>query len=803
MLLPDFRVGWRLLVKDWLWSASAVAGLAIGFLVCFVLLGFVLFSLSYDSQRPEAARTYLVKTRFHFPGVPEQWSEQTTQAVRTTIIDRKLPADVSMFSEVATSAVAENVAVVLPVTLVDADFAKMTGLHALEGDIEAALKRPDALVLTVSSAAKLFGAAAFVLDRPVTIGGDRYVVGAVVANPPDATTIPFAALAGSGSTLWAARDRRDALENWGRVFGRVYVRPHPGADLQQLSAALQSASDRSPLHAQLDPAFLAQLGEKSLMDIKLVALRDAYLDPDLSEGALVHGDRRLLLGSVALAFLILLLASINYVNLATVRTLRRQREIGILKVLGAPARAVAAQFVFESAFTTLIAAAIGLVLAWRLLPVFGDLMNRQISGLFNWQVIALFVVQGLLIGVLAGVYPAWIATRVKVGTALAGRGDQESASGLWVRRVLTVVQLASAMTLASLTLGIALQTRHAQRADPGFDARSVLVVDAGAPFTEPGPRVRSFIEAVRRLPGVAAVGQSLEAVGRQNIVQKGTMKRSGANAVTIEWKGVDPAFLGVYSIKPLAGRIFDRARDTDMAAAGWVINASTARALGFPSADAAIGQSVESENGSAQVIGVVRDIRYQSLRSASLPVAYRLTRRAPVVAIRFVDGAADMEGTIERVWRLYLPDVVPKLTRQSVLLDAHYADDVRTVKLLAAAALIAIAIAAMGVYVLSAYTVQRRTREIVLHRLFGARAADIVRLLGIETIALIGVSALIGLPPAVAVLLRYLSGFVDQTPDWGWAVVLAFSIAGLVTLASVLRGISIALRLRPTLALRN
>ena len=802
MQLSDFRVGWRLLAKDWLWSGSAIAGLAVGFAACFLLLGYVTYSFSYDSGHPDPGRVYLVKTRFHFPGVPEDWSEQATQALRTTVQHDRLPADVTMYAQVPASLVVADRALAAQVTLVDPAFVAMMGVRVLAGDAAAALQRPDGIVLTVTGAEKLFGRGSDVVGQLVTVANERYTVGALVADLPGASTIPFETLAGAGSTLWQAPDRDDATQNWGRLFGRVYVKLHPGADPAALVAALQRASDASPLHHQLDPGFLAQLGDKALMDVGLVRLRDAYLDPDLGKGALLHGDRLVLFAVAALAFLVLLLAAINYVNLATVRTLRRQREIAINKVLGARAGQVVAQFLAESVVITLTATALGLLCAWRLMPLFGELMNRPIGDFLGFPVVAAFLALGLLTGVLAGLHPAWVALRVKAAVALAGRNDQESRGGLRVRRALTVLQLGSAMALASITLGVAWQTYHVLSTSPGFDARAKLVIDAGAPFTEPDARVRSFIEAVRHLPGVTGVGQSLEAVGRKDIVQKGALKRDGAAPITIEWKGISPTFLSVFGVQPLAGRIYAEQRDTDFKAAGLVLTASAVRALGFATPQEAIDRTVDGDGKAYAIVGVVPDIRFQSLREEPSPVAFRLTRRAPVLTVSFQGGAAAMEAAVEAAWRQYLPDRALTMTRQESLLAAHYDDDVRSVKLLAAAALLAILIAAMGVYVLSAYSVQRRTREIVLHRLYGAGRTDIVRLLGRETLLLIAISAAIGIPPALLVVRHYLAGFVDQTHSWGWAIVLAFAIAALVALASVLRGIFVALGLRPGAALR-
>ncbi len=807
MQLSDFRVGWRLLVKDWRWSGSAIAGLALGFAACFLLLGFVMHSFSYDSRHPDPDRVHLVKTRFHFPGVPEEWSEQATQALRGTILQQRLPADVTMYAQVPASLAIDGQAHAAQVTLVDPAFVAMAGVRTLEGDATAALRRPDTIVLTVTAANKLFGRATGVVDQLVTVAGERHAVGALVADPPSASTVPFELLAGAGSTLWGGQDRDDATQNWGRLFGRVYVKLHAGADPAALTAALQRASDASPLHQQLDPAFLAQLGEKKLMDVALVRLRDAYLDPDLAKGALLHGDRPVLFAVAALALLILLLAAINYVNLATVRTLRRQREIAISKVLGAPAGQVVAQFLAESVLIALAAMVIGLLCAWQLMPLFGELMNRPIGAFLDLRAVAAFLGLGLLTGVLAGLHPAWVALRVKPATALAGRHDQETPGGLRARRALTVLQLASAMALASITLSVAWQTYHVLSASPGFDARSKLVIDAGAPFAAPDPRVRSFIEAVQRLPGVNGVGQSLEAVGRQDIVQKGALRRDGAAPITIEWKGISPTFLSVYGVRPLAGRLHEDRRDAevkeDQKADGLVLSASAVRALGFATPQDAVGRTVDGDGKGYQVIGVVPDLRFQSLREEASPVAFRLSRSTPVLTVSFQGSATAVEAAVEAAWRRYLPDKALQMTRQESLLAAHYADDVRSVKLLAGAALLAIAIAAMGVYVLSAYSVQRRTREIVLHRLFGAGRADIVRLLGRETLLLVAISAVAGIPPALLVVRHYLAGFVDHTPNWGWAIVLAFVIAALVALASVLRGIGVALALRPNTALRT
>ncbi|RLM49857.1 hypothetical protein DVK02_17600, partial [Halobellus sp. Atlit-31R] len=169
---------------------------------------------------------------------------------------------------------------------------------------------------------------------------------------------------------------------------------------------------------------------------------EAYLDPLIPYSSPTHGDRKTIFGLAAVGVLILLLAATNYVNLATVRTLRRQREIALRKVLGAGTGAVSRHFLAESVLVCLIATAIGLLLAWLLLPVFSDLVQRRLDRMFTPVSLGFSLLLGVGVGLLAGAYPAWSAIKVRPTAALAGRGNSETVGGLRLRRVLTVLQFA-------------------------------------------------------------------------------------------------------------------------------------------------------------------------------------------------------------------------------------------------------------------------------------------------------------------------------------------------------------------------
>jgi putative ABC transport system permease protein len=559
---------------------------------------------------------------------------------------------------------------------------------------------------------------------------------------------------------------------------------------------------QSPFYKRQTADQLAALGGRGVIDFRFGSLADAYLDPTLDEVSERHGDRKTILGLAAVALLILLLAATNYVNLATVRTLRRQREIGMRKVLGAGAPAVVRQFLAESVLVCLIATAIGLLLAWLLLPAFADLVQRRLDDLFTPGAIAAAVLLGIVLGLAAGAYPTWSALRVRPTAALAGRGSSETAGGLWLRRTLTVLQFSTAMGLTGLTLAVAWQTRYASQLDPGFDAAPLLLVQAPADMRSAD--VRSFRDALLRVPGVEGVAEADAAV---TINQNSTsMRRAGGASVEISYLLVSPEFFQVYGLKPVAGRLYDPRQEKFEDEDKIVVNEAGALKLGFASAHEAVGQFVSYSNGHGkpmQVVGVAPNIRHRSAREATQATVYLLEPRVNVFTVRSAQRQEAVQRAIEDLWPRFFPNAVVDVKRVGALFALNYAEDLRLSKLLAASSVIAIAIAAFGIYVLSAYSVQRRTREIVLRKLYGASAGAIGRLVAREFATLIGIGALVGLPAAWLATARYLAGFTERAPVGLWTLSAALAIAALVALGSTLRHTLTAVRVTPVLALRD
>ncbi|GJJ02612.1 ABC transporter permease [Duganella rhizosphaerae] len=805
MNFRDFRIGLRLLVKEPAYSSVVVLGLSVGFAVCFLLLGFVRYACSYDAFVPDASRIYLIKHKLNIIGKPA-WYESTPLPFLAVAQRSGMVESGSALMALDVSAKVGAVVQPLSLSAVHASFPQMFNLHPIAGDLAQALSRPDTIALTRSTANRLFGDGAGV-GRTLQIAGKSYTLGALLADVPSNSTVTYDGLVGIDSAAWADEERKFLFQSWGNIGAKMYVKLKPGVAPEVLAGVLQEAADHSPLIKELGPEVIAELGSKKVMDLRLGALSDMYFDNDTANSPMSsqHGDLRVVIALAGVAVLILLLAVINYVNLATVRTLRRQREIAVRKVLGAGVGRLTGQFLAESLLVSMLATLLGLALAALLLPLFSELMDRHLDHMFTAGAVLLALALGAAVGALAGSYPAWVAWRVRPPRTLAGRGGSETGAGLWLRRALTVLQFSTAIGLSGVTLTIAYQTRYAMAADPGFDTHPLLVV--GLPADLQNPASRGLREALSHLPGVDGVAVSADPVGRGFIGANVGLARSDGIKASVVTRPVSPNFFSVYGVAARAGRLFDNQRDQEDRRDAVVLNGAAVRALRFATPEAAVGQVITMGDGpeavAARVIGVAPDIRHEGLHDVPQPIVYFPALTINTLTARSHGDLTALESAVGDLQRQYFPNDVLEVRRAGSYFALNYAEDLRLAKLLGLASAIAIGIAAFGIYVLAAYSVQRREREIVLRKLYGADARAIGLLIGKEFSVLVGVGAAIGLPLAWFATEHYLSSFVERAPLAGLALALALALVAVVAFCATLRHTLKATGIAPALAFRT
>ncbi|MET0856448.1 MAG: ABC transporter permease, partial [Telluria sp.] len=775
-------------------SVAVVGGLAVGLAVCFLLLGFVRYCFSYNEAIADSEQIFVVKERRNFLPRPD-WVAAAPPPLRDIATASGPGVTATSAKSFELAARIDNRILPLTVQVADANFLDFFGIKAVAGDARAALARPDALVLSREMAVKLFGQADAIGKR-LQIDGATYEVHAILGDMPANTSVSFDAMLGVGAHSWDKPSARPGAE-WSRRAS-VYVKAPPQVNAAGLADLLQQAVTRER-DAKLPAAWRKTTNGRPVTEIGITRLSDIYFDDDLLAGrsGARYGSRTALAGLAALAVLILMLAGANYVNLATVRMLGRQREIGIRKVLGVSGARLAWQFVAESLVVSMLATLAGLLLAWLALPLFSTLVNRTLSGMFSPLSCTAMLLLGAAVGLLSALYPAWLALRQPVASSMQGRGNGETARGLAVRRMLSVLQFAAAIGLIAMTLAVSWQTRHASSADPGFDAAPLLVLNL--PEKRAAGSGQALRAEVARLPGVDGVTTMSEAIGRDGNKIMAMLSRPGREPLSLEVKLVGPEFFQVYRVKPLAGRLFDPKTD-GAGSMSVVLNARAAIALGFASPQDAVGQMYDLER---RIVGIAPDLRYQTLRQAPAPLAYRLDLEQDVLTVRANDAIPAVRAGIEALWTRHFPNHALEIAAASAVFAENYSEDARLAKILASASLVATALASFGIYVLAAYSVKRRSREIVLRKLHGAAAGDIGRLMAREFGVLVGAGALAGLPLAWLATERYLASFTERAPMGVWPLLCALACVGAVALAATARHTLVAVRMSPALALRE
>ena len=817
--LQDFRIGLRVLAKDPVYSLVSILGLGVGLAVCLLLLGYARYCWQYNAYIPDADNVYIVKQRNNLElGTPsyDQAPLLLLAAARTAPGVTNAGAYVAWFP--LTAELNGQLRKLKSLTVLPG-FAELMGLRVIKGDLNEALSRPDGIAITQDTAIRLFGTSD-VLGRTLqlrlsTVDENRSTarIAAILRDPPANTTIPFETLNGPNLSLVPQTMRGQLLgeSDW---LGYLLVRVRPGTSLAAVTEVLQHAVDDAPNARTIPPEMKERLGNRKVMDIKLGRLRDAYFDREVANNftslAVDRGNSTVVTGLVALAFLILTLAAVNYVNLATIRLIRRQREIAMRKVLGASNGRLALQFVTESLLVSMLATATGFVMAGLALPVFSRLMNRDLDTMLSLQNVGTALGLGVALGLVTAIYPAWIALGVRSSLMLVGRPDAESPRSKHLRQALSVLQVAAAMGMAGFTLAIFWQARFAIDASPGFDPSALLVVDLPAGVTARDEK-RGLLAELSQQPGVAGIAISGDPVGRSKQSWSTEIKREGGDAVTIDVKSVSANFFEEYGIKPVVGRLFDSKIDHEDNSVPIVINAIATRQLGFASPEQAVGQTLlfrSMANGTPalitkRIVGIAPEIRFYSLREAPGAIAYELWSNSATLTVRASGSIADAERAAQLVWPKYFPNSVLEMKSAKENYAANYADDARLAQLLALSTAIAMIIAAFGVYVLAADAVQRRTKEIALRKLFGTRRRDIGKLVAKEIGAVILLSAVLALPLAAIAIARYLATYTERTPLAFWA--LAFALLVSLTTAAIAgaRQAWIAMTLKPAAALRT
>ena len=799
-------VGFRALMKSRTYAFINVFGLAIGMAACLMILLYVRYEFSYDRWIPEADRTFQVQSWYKSSETGQEAQLQMTpyragKSLRDDFpqIEREVYVNDNdpVFYRGGQATSTEDY------LWVDGNFLDVVSLPMARGD-SSALSQVNSAVLTQSEARRRFGTDDVVGQTLtlITRGQTRdFRITGILRDLPRNSHFRINSLIRIDFVAYNA-DNPQFLECWGCQGGWVYLRLRPGADAQQIRDGLQAWERR---RIPDENAGEARFNAGDDQDWHIVNIRDVHLGR-AQAGAMAPGnDRTTIVTFAIVALLILGMAVVNFTNLATARASQRAREVALRKALGATRRQLITQFVGESIIVAVVAMLIALALVELAVPPLAAFLEADMSVTYFGADGILLPVLGLvlIVGIMGGLYPAFYLSRFEPASVLkANKSSSETPGSGRIRNVLVVAQFAVSIGLIICTAVIYGQTVYARTLDPGFDRNNILQIDELQRY-QLLERGEMIAERMRRIPGVTAVGRTTIGVDTDNNNNTGVMVPGRPEPVSIGIYTVDEGFFAAMGLRLVAGRWFDPARPMDdmtlpfppqeapqralvARGANVVINELAARRLGFQDPAQAVGRTfraglVENEYGlvPVTVVGVVADTRFRNVRLPVDPIIYQNANTGHShVVVRFDGNPAQVRAEAERVWRGITSEVpfVAEFT-DDVMAELYEADDARA-KTFAGFAVLAIIVACLGLFGLAAFTAERRTKEIGIRKVLGARTRDIVRLLAWQFSKPIIVANLIAWPVAWWVMRDWLNTF-DARVDLGPT---PFVLAGLLAL---------------------
>jgi putative ABC transport system permease protein len=811
---------YRSLSRHRLYAAINVLGLAVGIAVFLVLFLDVRFETSFERWIPNASQIYAIRTsgRGELAGIQEMGRTMgdllaELQADYPQLVGTRIQDDGGTVRQ-GDKITGEQI------EKVDPTFFQVFDLPLVAGDRTALLTRPDDLILSQSKAKQYFGDASPV-GRKLTVAYDGEVhdlrVVGVVKDPPKTTDFTFDMI----TPLKVPTPAQDpAWREWGSIELQTYLRMKTPDQARNLNADFDRFIDRHAVH-DMGPDAHKMWGERTL---PLVA--EHLIEP--KDAAVIAA-----LGGVGL--LTLLLAAVNYVNLATARAGLRAREVAVHKVMGATVPALIGQFMAEALTTAALGALLGLALCELALPLVNAAggLSLKLDYLGDPSLPAAVLATVVLVGLGAGLYPALILAQYQPAAVLASAKTPGGGRvGAQVREGLVIFQFAVAIAFTIATGVIVSQTSYLRHADIGFNRDGLIIIDSFDDDEVSAAQRANLLDVWRSRPGVVSVTNGDIAPGVDNSTSNSNFKRPGqpGDGPTLGVVKAGPDFFQTYRAHLLAGRFPDRehgadyptyvpsGRDKDKAlethqpAPNVVLNASAVQTLGFRSPTDAIGKIVR-EGGSSSaftpltVIGVVADIRFRSPRSHVPPTLY-FGKSGDVrngTATVHYSGAAPQAvmDELSADWKRIAPSDPFQAKTIDQNLDHYYAKDDHQGHLFTIGALLAVLIGCVGLYGLASFNTARRVKEIGIRKTLGASTADILKLLVGQFLRPVVIANLFAWPLAWWAMTNYLSGFdqrIALTPVYFLA---ATALTLLIAVATVAGQAYAVARAEPAKALRH
>jgi len=790
MIKNYLKIAFRNLTKYKFISFINLFGLTVGLTCCLLIFTFILHELSYDKFQPNADRVYRVTRSFNNPETGALSLNLSTVAPPFGPLlqnDFKEIEDMTRVLQNGTTALKYDDKILNEPNVFFADdhFLNFFKTDVLKGNPQKALSDPYSVMMTEETAKKYFGNED-PINKLIKINLGNYfdfkVTG--IYKPFHSNThfhpdvmLSFNTL--NDTLIYGAENLRT---NWGNNSFFTYIRLPKDYSPQKLIAQFPAFLDR---HLNEGGPYKTSQWTK----LSLQKLTDIHLTSHTDYEAEENGDIKRVYIFSAIALFILLIACINYMNLSTARSTLRAREIGIRKTVGAQRKEIMAQFLSESVLVTWIAMLLAFGLTWLLLPWLNKISAQQLSIdiLWKWQIIVPILLAPFIIGILSGLYPAifmssFQAIKVLKGFLKTGGG------GISFRKVLVTLQFSISIILIICTAIVFWQMRYMQRKSLGFDKEHIVTLPYA---TELNDKYDAFRTEILSNATIKNVGRSSRIPTGRLLDAMGAKIMSGDSlapvAADIKFVSADQDFISAYGVKVLAGRGFSR--DFSLDTSAFLINEAAAKVLGFKNNEDAIGKDFGYGARRGKLIGVFNDFHFESMHQKIVPLVLLVPRSGNNygrISIK-INGANIPVALshIEKTWRKFLPDAPYQFTFLDENFERLYKTEERQKKIFTTFACLAIFIACLGLFGLSAFAISQRIKEIGIRKVLGADVSTIVSLLSKDFLKLVAISAIVAFPVAWYFMNNWLQDFAYRIKMPWWIFIIAGIVAALIALITI------------------
>ena len=799
MLKNYFKIAFRGLIKQKVYTAINMIGLAVSIAACLLIVLYVKHELSYDDFFANGDRIYKMALERKYPNhktfysvVPHSFAKAIQQDfpevenVLHLFGPNKGAVIKYKASETEIKSFEEDYFL-----QADSSFFKFFDLDLIKGNKETSLALPNQVIISETIARKYFGE-----EDPIgkLLTGDlgEAKVSGVFKDLPSNSHLRLDFVGSVAGPQFAQFINQ---ENYTSFDSHTYIKLKSGVDAKALEAKFPKMVDTYAVgHIEHD------LG-KSWADYKkagngyryfLQPLKSIHLDPTNLEFTITSsGNINYVYILSFIALLILLIACINFMNLATARSAERAREVGVRKVMGSFKNQLISQFLTESILLSLVGTLIATLVAFLLLPSFNNLIEKQLQFAFDAITILSVLVFAFLVGILAGIYPAFVLSGYNPVVVMKGNFSGSS-KGAWLRNGLVIFQFMISIVLIVGTFIVGEQMGFMQHKDLGFDKQQVVMIERAFVLEK---RTESFIEQLRQMPEVVSAAGTSARTGNRDDVFGDQFQPSGSDEIlTVKSMVIDNDFAEVIGFTLKEGRDFAKETNDSLHI---LVNETAVKTMGLTDpVGRKMSNILTNQDGTTTtrfftIIGVVKNFHFQSLRDEITPLVLYSNEafgRANngFVAVRLKSGSFNQGiPKIESKWKEFVPEQPFKYEFLDDNLNQGYAEEQRSGILFSVFSGLAIIIACVGLFGLSAYTASLLTKEIGIRKVMGASVRSVLILLSKDFTKLVLIAFVLATPVAWWMMSQWLSGFAYRIEMGVGSFVLAGGVALLIAWLTV------------------